>query len=107
MWRAAILGVRRFGPDLIAIAAYALLAIVVTWPIVSNLTAGIVGEVGGVDAYQDAWSLWWNAEALRHGQLPFFTPLLFYPNGVDLFWQTLGFAQGSIAAPITLTLGPL
>lgn len=98
---------RRTLPDLIALTLYALLAILVTWPITPGLTRGIVGEVSGVDAYQDAWNLWWNAEALRQGQLPFFAPVLFYPYGVDLFWQTLGFPQGLVALPATLALGPL
>ncbi|HEX9372605.1 MAG TPA: hypothetical protein VF897_16455, partial [Roseiflexaceae bacterium] len=98
---------RRSLPHLAALLTYALLAVIVTWPIAPTLNAGIVGEVGGVDAYQDAWNLWWNAEALRHGRLPFFAPVLFYPQGVDLFWQTLGFSQGLVALPATLALGPL
>src|SRR5262249_21373801 len=91
---------------LAALASYTLLAALVTWPVLTHLNTGVVGEVGGVDAYQNAWNMWWVARALREGQSPFWTPLLFYPTGVDLFWQTLGFSQGLVAAPITLAVGP-
>jgi hypothetical protein len=86
---------------------YTILALIVTWPIATHFNSGLVGEVGGVDAYQNAWNMWWVAEALRHGHQPFWTPLLFYPEGVNLFWQTLGFSQGLVVLPVTLTLGPL
>ncbi len=86
---------------------YTLLALVVTWPVMQHFTTGVVGRVGGVDAYQNAWNLWWTAYALTHGQLPFQTPLLYYPEGVNLFWQTLGFSQGVLVLPVTLLVGPL
>jgi hypothetical protein len=97
----------RWLPHLAALATYALLAVLATWPVAANLGYGIVGEVGAVDAYQDAWHLWWNAEALSQGRLPFFTPLLYYPRGVDMFWLTLGFAQGAPLTPVTRAFGPL
>jgi len=93
-------------PHLAALASYTLLAFLVTWPVLTHLNSGVVGEVGGVDAYQNAWNMWWVARALSHGQSPFWTDLLFYPSGVDLFWQTLGFSQGLLATPVTLAFGP-
>jgi hypothetical protein len=97
----------RIAPHLAALVAYTALAVAVTWPLASNFTTGVVGELGGVDAYLHVWNTWWVADALTHGQLPFRTPLLFYPNGLDMFWQTLGFSQGVAALPITLLLGPV
>jgi hypothetical protein len=97
---------KRATPHLAALASYTLLAILVTWPVLTQLKSGVVGAVGGVDAYQNVWNMWWVARALSHGQSPFWTDLLFYPNGVDLFWQTLGFSQALVAAPVTWSLGP-
>ncbi|HEU5097853.1 MAG TPA: hypothetical protein VFU22_02330 [Roseiflexaceae bacterium] len=97
----------RIAPHLAALASYTLLALLTTWPLLTHFRSGLVGAVGGVDAYQNAWNMWWVARALSRGQSPFWTDLLFYPNGVDLFWQTLGFSQALLAAPVTLTLGPL
>lgn len=94
-------------PHLIALAIFTLLGVLLTWPLALNLTAGVIGAVDGVDAYQNAWNLWWTAQALTSWRNPFFSPLLFYPDGIDLFWQTLGFSQGVLALPVTLTLGPI
>ena len=94
-------------PHLAALALYTLLALLVTWPLAASFTGGVVGAVGGVDAYQGGWGLWWTARALLAGQSPFFSPLLYFPQGVDLFWQTLGLAQGVAALPVTLALGPV
>lgn len=94
-------------PHLIALAIYTLLGILLTWPLALNLTSGVIGAVGGVDAYQNAWNLWWVARALTSLRNPFYSPLLFYPDGVDLFWQPIGFSQGVLALPVTLTLGPV
>jgi len=94
-------------PHLIALVIYTLLGVLLTWPLALNLTRGVIGAVDGVDAYQNAWNLWWTARALASWRNPFFSPFLFYPDGVDLFWQTLGFSQGVLALPVTLTLGPV
>jgi hypothetical protein len=100
LWRTALL----HGGVLLL---YALLAIVVLWPMPLAFTSGLIGADDGVDAFQCAWNIWWVAEALSNGRLPFFTWLLFFPSGVDLFWQTLQFSQGVVATPITRWLGPI
>lgn len=94
-------------PHLLAIGVYLLLAIFVTWPLVRHFTTGVVGADEGVDAYQHTWHFWWTAHALLQGKLPFYTSMLYYPHGIDLFWQTLGFSQGVTVLPVTLTLGPI
>lgn len=92
---------------LIALVVYSFLGVILTWPLTLNLTRGVIGAVDGVDAYQNVWNLWWIAYAITLLRHPFFSPLLFYPDGVDLFWQPIGFSQGILALPVTLTLGPI
>jgi hypothetical protein len=96
-----------FRLHLLALAVYSFLGVILTWPLTLNLTRGVIGAVDGVDAYQNVWNLWWVAYAITSLQNPFFSPLLFYPDGVDLFWQPIGFSQGILALPVTLTLGPV
>lgn len=91
----------------IALALYAALGAALTWPLALRLTSGVIGAVDGVDAFQNAWNLWWVAHALASLRDPFVSPLLFYPDGVDLFWQTLGLSQGMFALPVTLAFGPV
>ena len=92
---------------LAALLLYAALAIAATWPLVTFFTHGLIGNDKAVDSYQHTWHQWWVAEALTHARSPFFTDLLYYPEGIDLFWQTLGFTQGLVAMPFTLTLGAI
>ena len=92
---------------LIAVAVYSFLGVILTWPLTLNLTRGVIGRYSGTDAYQTVWNLWWTAYAVTSLQNPFFSPLLFYPDGIDLFWQPIGFSQGILALPVTLTLGPI
>ena len=70
---------------LLALAVYTVCALIVTYPLVTQLGSHfIANEFGQVDGFLSIWNLWWAAEALRTGQNPFHTPLLFYPQGLDL-----------------------
>ena len=91
-----------------ALLLYTLLALVVTFPLPLHLGERIIANrPGQVDGYLGIWNVWWTAYALTSGQNPFVTPLLFHPQGLDLFWQTLSLPQGALALPVTLTAGPL
>jgi hypothetical protein len=99
---------RRWLPHLLALGVYTLLALVVVYPLPLHLGERIVAnEPGQVDGYLGIWNIWWTARALTAGQNPYVTPLLFHPQGLDLFWQTLSLPQGLLALPLTLALGPL
>jgi hypothetical protein len=62
-------------------------------------------EDGTSDAYQFTWNLWWVRESLvRLHRNPFFTPYLFYPDGVPLLFHTLCFTLGLVSVPLQLAL---
>ncbi|NJM08037.1 hypothetical protein HC891_20370 [Candidatus Gracilibacteria bacterium] len=87
-------------PHLLALACYTLLALVVTFPLVLNLgTRVVANEPGQTDAFLGVWNVWWTAQAITDLRDPYFTPLLFHPQGLDLFWQTLSLPQGLLALP--------
>lgn len=91
-----------------ALACYTLLALLVTYPMPLQMGEQVIANgPGQVDSYLGIWNVWWTAHALSSGQNPFVTPLLFHPQGLDLFWQTLSLPQGLLALPVTLTAGPL
>jgi len=95
-------------PHALALLVYTLLALVVTYPLPLYLGERIIAnQPGQVDGYLGIWNVWWTAHALTTGQNPFVTPLLFHPQGLDLFWQTLSLPQGVLALPVTLSAGPL
>jgi hypothetical protein len=52
------------------------------------------------------WDLWWIKRALLDlHRNPYWTPALYYPYGADLYFHTLNFLPGALAAPITGTAG--
>lgn len=61
---------------------YLLLAVLVTWPLVTQLSTRLVGDDTS-DAYEMARHIWWFRHALQTGQPLFFQPLLGYPDGIS------------------------
>jgi len=83
---------------------YLLLAILLTWPTVRNLTTHLPGDGGDDPAI--AWNLWWVKHALlNEGQNPFQTDFMFYPIGINLAFYTLTVLNAVITLPLTLNLG--
>jgi hypothetical protein len=66
----------------LAFGFYLLLAILVTFPLITRLSTDFAGFLYG-DAYENARHIWWLVHALRTGEPLFFQPLLGYPNGLD------------------------
>jgi hypothetical protein len=86
---------------------YVLLALVMTWPVISKLGTELAGSHSDLWIHQ--WTFWWIKEAILNGQSPFYTTLLYYPSGVSLtshniawfniaLWLPLQAIAGSIAA---------
>ena len=85
---------------LLVLAGFALLTFVLTLPLGLRLFTHVVG---GGDAWQHIWNLWWVKEALVNLQTnPYHTDLLYYPQGVDLYFHTLVLSAGLIGIPLQL-----
>ena len=61
----------------------------------------------GRDARASMWFLSWWPYAMLHGLNPFWSDLVWAPAGFNLAWATSIPGPSLIAAPITLTLGPV
>jgi hypothetical protein len=88
----------RYGGVLLA---YILLTLVMTWPVVTQLSTHLIGY--GDDMWVHYWNDWWVKRVLQQGGNLFRTPLLFHPTGVDLTYHN--FAWVNIA--IWLFIEPL
>jgi hypothetical protein len=101
----------------LALGCYVLLALIVTWPLALHfdrlLFGGIDGApgrfafAGGEEAGLHLWHLWWVSEAILNGVNPFWTDLLFYPDGVQLYVQTLSAPNAVLTLPVYLLAGPV
>lgn len=83
---------------------YLLLTVLMTWPLVTQLTTAIPGD--SFDGWQNYWNLWWMKTALVDRlQTPFVTDLLYYPTGVGLYFHTLNPFNGLLTLPVQLSNG--
>ncbi|MBI5201225.1 MAG: hypothetical protein HY925_06535 [Elusimicrobia bacterium] len=81
-----------------AALAFAALSILATWPLARFFTIGVLGDG---DPWQWLWGYWWWHEALFSlGRSPFFTDRLFWPNGVNLWFECFDIPSTILALPL-------
>jgi len=84
--------------DLLALGAYTLLALVLTYPLVLHFTTHVPGD--GSDDPALAWNLWWVPYALIHlGHSPIDCDYMFYPIGINLAFYTLTYLNAFLSIP--------
>ena len=89
---------------LFLLLVYFLLALILTWPTITQLTTHLPGDGGDDPAI--AWNLWWVKYALlNERQNPFQTDFMFYPIGINLAFYTLTVLNAITALPLTLNFG--
>jgi hypothetical protein len=89
--------------EALCLGAYALLAVIATYPLI--LYAG-TAIPGAGDAYQFYWNLWWVKRALLELQAnPYTTVDVFHPYGAELYFHTLNLLQDVLALPIIVAFG--
>jgi hypothetical protein len=93
---------------------YFILSIALTWPLILHWRSGIVGGTGDftyggsfADATQNIWNMWWTRWALEHGQNPFWTDMLYYPEGVQMYLQTMNITNAFLTLPVHYLFGPV
>lgn len=90
-----------------ALAGYTLLAIVFTWPLVTQLSTHVMGA-SRLDNYEYVWKMWWVPHALfERGISPFFAPDIYVPFGYPLAYGEISPIHTFGQIPITLLFGPV
>lgn len=82
-------------------AAYSLITLIFLYPLSLHPHA----YLARIDASQLAWGCWWMMEAIQQGLSPFFTPLLYYPEGVSLYFHTLNPFYAFLSLPFQPLIG--
>ncbi|MCA9981877.1 MAG: hypothetical protein KDD89_13625, partial [Anaerolineales bacterium] len=88
---------------LIAFALYALLTLLMTWPGITRLSTELIG--GRDDLLIHQWTYWWVKEALLTGQNPFYTTLLYWPQGASLTSHNIAWFNIALWLPLQALLG--
>jgi hypothetical protein len=87
---------------------YSLISLYLLARVLPNFASALPGaEVALADAWQNSWNLWWTRYALEHGLNPYWTPLIFYPDGASLYLHTLNITNAIISMPVNWIAGPL
>ena len=94
---------QHFGP----LALYLVGAIIFTWPLVLNLSDRVINPRGNsADVWQHLWNSWWLRFSLLelHAQ-PYYSPLIFWPTGANLYFHALDPLDGYLSVPLQLLFG--
>ncbi|NCC33166.1 MAG: hypothetical protein EOM24_14300, partial [Chloroflexia bacterium] len=93
---------------ILVVLAYLLFGLILMAPVLPSVDQAIPGgAVAAIDGWQHVWHVWWVHHALAQGMHPLFTPLLYYPEGVDLALHPLNLSNGLLVLPVTALAGPL
>ncbi len=79
---------------------YLIGALIFTWPVALNLGQKVISTRSG-DVWQHLWNQWWMPYSLLELHThPFHTPLIFYPDGVNLYFHALHPLTGYLGMPL-------
>ena len=107
LWLERLCG-RPWALGLAAGGAYLLLSLLLLAPTLPSFGRAVPGGlVAAADGWQNVWNLWWFHRAVTTGLNPFFTRMIFYPEGADLLGQTLTCTNGLLLLPVTALFGPV
>ena len=91
----------------LAFALFGLASIVIfALPVITDLGHRCVGSCLS-DTYLYVWSFEWMHHAVSNGMDPFFTPLVYAPQGLDLAWVTTLPGPALLMLPVTSRFGAL
>ena len=98
-------GIRRQRGTILALLAYGLLTVVMTWPLAARLGTHLPGI--GDDLWTHQWTFWWVKQSLLEGHSPFYTDLLFHPQGVSLAYHNVAWLNIAVWLPLQAAVGGL
>ena len=95
--------IRSHRHSLLLVGLYIGSTVIMTWPIAGQLGTHIPFTDG--DAWVHLWTFHWVKESLLNGQSPFFTDLLYFPNGVSLYFHNIAWVNIAFWLPLQALVG--
>jgi hypothetical protein len=96
----------RVGRHLLAIALFAVPAVVLWWHVWTGHPSSTITCPCG-DPAQEVWFIAWPAWAIAHGANVFFSGAVNVPHGANLLSNTSGTLVGMVLSPVTWLWGPV
>jgi len=95
---------RRYRTHCVILLLYLMLALALTWPLVTQITTHIPGSpVWAFDEFTFVWNMWWfKFSLLDLHQSPLYSDYIFYPLGIDLVLYTFNFFNAALGLPLQL-----
>jgi len=89
-------------------STYLVLTLLLLAPIMPHFTSTVPGNrIATEDGWQNVWNIWWFHRAISSGHDPFYTPMLYYPEGKTLYKHTFNPSNGLLVLPVTALWGPV
>jgi hypothetical protein len=91
----------------LVIAFYAVLTLILTYPLVTRLTTHVIGtDIWAFDEYTFVWNMWWfKYSTLNLHSNPLFSTHTFYPLGISLVPYTYNLFNALVSLPLQAFLG--
>jgi hypothetical protein len=101
-------GYRTLRTHLAAFTAYSVVAIVLTFPLVTKFRTHFPGTSNDKDVFGFIWNNWWIYHAIADLHVkPYVTSYIFAPYPLDLRLHTFGLLYGLLSLPLMPLLGPV
>jgi len=103
----ALLKRKRALTQLVLIALYLVLTLVLTYPLVTHFSTHVLGtDIWAFDEYTFIWNMWWFKHALLELQSnPLYSEYIFYPLGISLVLYTYNLFNALVSLPLQPWLG--
>ena len=89
--------------SLVVLSFYALLTLVLTLPLTTDMNGTLAGY--STDVHINPWADWWTREALTKGLDFYRTDYMFYPQGVSLVFHSFSHANSAVSLLLMPVLG--
>jgi hypothetical protein len=88
--------------QLLIVALYAILTLVLTYPLVTHFSTHVMGtDIWAFDEYTFIWNTWWFRYALLNlNSNPLFSGHIFYPLGISLVLYTYNMFNALLSLPL-------
>ena len=98
---------RKAVPHLLVVAFYAILTLILTYPLITHFNTHVMGtDIWAFDEYTFIWNMWWfKYSTLDLHSNPLLSSYIFYPVGISLVLYTYNLFNALVSLPLQPFLG--